>query len=247
MQTRFPLNGKEINLTSEEMKIASNNLNIDKYGNIKLKSANGTNLPATSFEINPTSGYVKLKEYYNKISLNNSSAGIEAAITVGDASSGALSEIGVSNRNSSAVLSVGDRETPNLSIGTNGGSWSYVYPSYMKSGEFRNSSLESLKKNIEKYNESAINIIKNTEIYTYNFNTEKNEHKKHIGLIIPDKGGDYKTPKQIISEDGQGVEQYSMTSIAWKAIQELIQENKKLTQKIEEIQKEIKGGKNAKD
>lgn len=67
----------------------------------------------------------------------------------------------------------------------------------------------------------------------YNLKGEKSGSKKHIGLVI---GEGYNCPDEVISEDGQGVEQYSMTSLAWKAIQELIEENQNLKQRIEKLE-----------
>ena len=100
-------------------------------------------------------------------------------------------------------------------------------------------SLESLKKNIEKYTDNALDIIKDSEIYMYNFKTEKNTEKKHIGFVIGDLGGDYKTPKQVIAKDKSGIDTYDMTSILWKAIQE---QQEQIEQMKKEI-KQLKGGK----
>lgn len=94
-------------------------------------------------------------------------------------------------------------------------------------------SKESFKKNITEYKYNALNIIKNSEIYTYNFKTETDEDKKHIGFVIGDEGGSYKTPEEVISSNGEGIDTYSMTSILWKAVQE----QQKI---IEQMQKEIK-------
>ena len=71
-------------------------------------------------------------------------------------------------------------------------------------------------------------IVKNSEIYTYNFKTENDDDKKHIGFVIPDLGGSYKTPKQVISADEEGILNYDMTSILWKAVQEVITKMEKL-------------------
>ena len=100
-------------------------------------------------------------------------------------------------------------------------------------------SLESLKKNIEKYTDNALDIIKDSEIYIYNFKTEKNTEKKHIGFVIGDLGGKYKTPKQVIAKDKSGIDTYDMTSILWKAVQEQQQQIEQMKKEI----KELKGGK----
>lgn len=86
-------------------------------------------------------------------------------------------------------------------------------------------SREEYKKNIERYKNSAINLIKNAEIYTYNYKQEEDNNKKHIGFII---GNKYKTPTEVISENQKGIDMYSMASILWKATQELIDKVEKL-------------------
>ena len=94
-------------------------------------------------------------------------------------------------------------------------------------------SLKSKKKNIKQLNVNATELIKNADICLYNLKGEKTGSKKHIGLVI---GEGYNCPDEVVSEDRQGVEQYSMTSLAWKAIQELIKENENLKQRIEELE-----------
>lgn len=90
-------------------------------------------------------------------------------------------------------------------------------------------SLESKKKNFEKFN-NAIDIIKNTDVYKYNLKFEKDKDKKHIGLVIGDK---YNTPNEFISKDGQAIDLYSMVSVCLQAIKE----QQKI---IEELRGEVK-------
>ena len=80
-------------------------------------------------------------------------------------------------------------------------------------------SLESIKKNINKFDKNALDIIKESDIYEYNFKTEDDTNKKHIGFVIGDK---YNTPKYVLSESGQAIDTYTMSSIMWKAMQELL-------------------------
>lgn len=94
-------------------------------------------------------------------------------------------------------------------------------------------SQKSKKKYIKKVKASALELIENADICKYNFKGEKAKAKKHIGLII---GEGYNCPDEVISEDGQGVEQYSMISLAWKAIQELSEENKVLKQRLDRLE-----------
>jgi hypothetical protein len=79
-------------------------------------------------------------------------------------------------------------------------------------------SKEEYKTNITQYNQNALELIKNSNLYWYNYKKEENKEKKHIGFII---GKDYKTPNEVISTNGDGIDLYSMTSVLWKAVQEL--------------------------
>lgn len=92
-------------------------------------------------------------------------------------------------------------------------------------------SLASTKKDISLFTDNALNLINNSDIYTYRLLTDDETKKKHIGLII---GNDYNCCDEVLSNNGKGIEQYSMASIMWKAIQEL-------STKIDDIEKEKKG------
>lgn len=92
-------------------------------------------------------------------------------------------------------------------------------------------SLASTKKDISLFTDNALNLINNSDIYTYRLLTDDETKKKHIGLII---GNDYNCCDEVLSNNGKGIEQYSMASIMWKAIQEL-------STKIDNIEKEKKG------
>ena len=99
-------------------------------------------------------------------------------------------------------------------------------------------SRESVKKNIELYNINAIQKIKDSELYTYNYNTETDSNKKHIGFIIGDNGGNYKTPTEVINETREGIDVDNMTSILWKAVQEQQEIIENLQKQIDELKGE---------
>lgn len=110
------------------------------------------------------------------------------------------------------------------------GAWGPMY-----ANSFNNNSKEDIKKNIEKFDINVIELLKNSEIYTFNYKTEKNTDKKHIGFIIGDK---YKTPTEVISNNKESIDTYSMASILWKAIQEqqeIIESSNIKINKLEEI------------
>ena len=113
-----------------------------------------------------------------------------------------------------------------------------ITPTYVISPEIRQRSLESTKKDFKLFDKNALNIINNAEIYTYHLKVEKDEDKRHIGLVIPDMGGNYKTPNEVISKDNTGIDLYSMISVAWKAIQEQQEMINKLEERIKELENE---------
>ena len=92
---------------------------------------------------------------------------------------------------------------------------------------FNNISLAEKKENFEKL-ENALNIIKNTDIYKYNYKNEQRK-KKHIGLVIGDK---FNYSKELTNEKNDSVDLYSMIGVCFKAIQEQQEEIEKLKEMI---------------
>ena len=91
-------------------------------------------------------------------------------------------------------------------------------------------SLKEYKKNFEKIQYKAIDVIKDIDIYEYNLKHEKDTDKKHIGFVI---GNEFNYSKKVTSSDNKGVDSYSFISLCCKAIQEL-------SSKVEELEKKIK-------
>ncbi len=94
-------------------------------------------------------------------------------------------------------------------------------------------SQEKNKKNFEKLQDNALNILKTIDIYKYNLKNEKDTDKKHIGFVI---GDNFNYSKEITSLDNQGVDNYSFTSLCCKAIQELSTKVEELENKIKEME-----------
>lgn len=91
------------------------------------------------------------------------------------------------------------------------------------------------KKNFTKLT-NALDIIKDIDIYKYNFKSDNDKDKKHIGFVI---GDDFKYSKEVTSKDNDGVDVYSFVSVCCQAIKEQ-------QEQIEELKNEInklKGGK----
>ena len=100
-----------------------------------------------------------------------------------------------------------------------------------KATSFVNISSVDEKKNIEQVDIKGLDIIKDIDIYKFNYNNEEDSDKKHIGLII---GDDYKYSQEITNKDNNGVDVYSLVSVCCKAIQE---QQKEIEELKEEIQK----------
>ena len=106
----------------------------------------------------------------------------------------------------------------------------------VSSASFVNISTEEKKKNITKLTK-ALDIIKQADIYEYNWKDEKKSSKKHYGLVI---GEDYNTPDEFISNDNKGIDIYATLSICLQAIkeqQEQIDELKKENKSLKEDKK----------
>ena len=99
-------------------------------------------------------------------------------------------------------------------------------------------SLEKQKKNFEKMQDNAIDIIKNIDIYKYNLKSEKDTDKKHMGFVI---GKGYNYSKEVTSVENDGVDNYSFTSLCCKAIQEQQKIIESLQEEIRKL-KEVSNG-----
>lgn len=110
-----------------------------------------------------------------------------------------------------------------------------IYAEDLKYKTIAQTSLEAKKKNIEKLDIEAIELIKNSEIYEYNYKDEKDDDKKHIGFVI---GKTRRTPNIIISKNNDGIDIYAMESILWKAMQEQQEQIESLQRKIKEMEED---------
>ena len=88
------------------------------------------------------------------------------------------------------------------------------------------------KKNFEKL-KNAKDILKQVDIYKYNFKSEDDNVKKSIGFVI---GDDFNYSKEITSKNNDGVNVYSMVSVLWQVVKEQQEE-------IEELKEMIRNGK----
>lgn len=92
-------------------------------------------------------------------------------------------------------------------------------------------SKESEKKNFEKLT-NAKEILKATDIYKYNLKNENDGEKKSIGFVIGDK---FNYSDEITSKNNDGANIYSMVSVLWQVVKE--QQNE-----IDQLKEMIKNG-----
>lgn len=151
----------------------------------------------------------------------------------------------IGNRNVMAGLEVGrwDGQTQtqvltadamgNVYINGNG---TAKFSGSVTASSFVNSSRIDLKENIKKV-DSVLNKIKDADILSFNF---IDDAKERIGLAI---GGKYNVPEEVVAkdEDGedQGVDLYTMVSMAWKAIQEQQEIIEQLETRVEVLEKKL--------
>lgn len=143
----------------------------------------------------------------------------------------------------STLITLGRGEVSGSSVGSislSGRGYTSLQSDGIITPKVTQTSLEKDKKNISKYNKSALNEIKNIDIYTYNLKTELDTDKKHIGFII---GENYNYSKDVVDYDsGQneiGVDNYSFVSLCCKAIQE----QQKIIENLQNQINELKGEK----
>ena len=96
-------------------------------------------------------------------------------------------------------------------------------------------SVENKKENIRKYDNDALKEILATDIYYYNLKKDKTNLK--IGAVI---GNDYNCSNEIIRKDG--IDIYSMTALAYKAIQQQQEEIDNLKSRLKNIEKLLAKG-----
>ena len=86
---------------------------------------------------------------------------------------------------------------------------------------------------LSKFNKSAIDIVKQTELYSFNYKIESDEHKKHIGFVIGDK---FNYSQEITTKNNDQVDLYSMISLCMQGLKEQQEIINKLEQKIADLE-----------
>lgn len=232
------LAGNAINLTSKNIILDSDKLKTDKNGKLTCSDIDitGGQIKLKSDEVNAllevmlatnSNWFTRIFPRQVVIKSDNNQTGLGNMLGYGMLSM---------NSNGSSVVGIsGNPTNPYIMLQTASGTVFEADKDGVTTPKVTQTSVKSKKKNIKKLKVNALELIRNADICLYNLKTERKGSKQHIGLVI-DKDKKYNCPTEVISEDGQGVEQYSMTSLAWKAIQELVEENKKLKGRIEKLE-----------
>ena len=209
---------------------------IDEEGNMTCKSATMENIRKCSDSImnnitcenftikNSTiqEGYIELK-----------STGGNSSFSVTDTSTDRLnSELSASLLNFNSNLG---RNVAQIGVDMASGNGFVSVTGVAECSNLVQTSQKEKKKYIRKVDKKALDVIDSADIYQYQLKGEKPTGHRHYGLVI---GEDYNCPSEVKAENGKGIEIYSMVTLAWKAIQELSEENKKQ----ELIIKELQGG-----
>lgn len=224
----------KINLTKEAITIDANRININ--GTV---SANG------NFKV----------DKYGNMECNNGK--FNGSINLTDVSSSDTSRFSVKgngleyylnpgmfafyNGNKYIITEMTETEMPTIMLGYDiTHNWPYettwVSADGIDTPSLTQTSLAESKKNFEKLEDNAIELIKNIDIYKYNLKNENDTDKKHIGFVI---GEDYNYSEEVTSSNNTGVDNYSFTSLCCKAIQEQQKIIEDLQRQINEL-KEVK-------
>ena len=211
---KINLNGKTLNL-ADNMAIKSNNFNVDSNGNVQI--GGDEDFPALIVK-DDSGNIVEIVPNYIYLQFSD---GTWATIQKGGFGAGVIQD----GASIDSINIDGDYYSPTIHLRDFNSNHTYVKASGITTPSVTQTSLEKIKKNISLYNENALEVIKNAEIYSYNLKSEKGGDKKHIGFVI---GDNYKTPEEVIAKSRDGIDTYAMTSILWKAVQELTKEIEKL-------------------
>lgn len=237
------MNGKEINLTSDNTTIKSDNFSVDKNGNMTCNNATIKNATITgkSLELTPsdaTYSAIRVNKYndaniYSKFSYDSAVIGEGNPEAIYLNSLGSTAEINVEHNEGRTTKQSVVSPARMVAIDYENDTVTVIAAEGITTPKLIQTSLEEIKKNILPYTEHVSEIIKNSDIYTYNLKTEEDTDKKHIGFVIGDK---YKTPKQVLSKEGQGIDLYSMSSLLWKNAQEQQKTIESLLKRVQELE-----------
>lgn len=108
-----------------------------------------------------------------------------------------------------------------------------LFTGQVQATSFYQSSLRSLKKDIQPFTASALDIFKKVQVRTFKFKADTTG-KTNIGFIADEVPNEMATPQR------NGVDQANTVALLVKAVQELTEQNKVLQQKISELETKMK-------
>ena len=223
-------------MTGDNTVIKSNNFNVDKNGKMTCTNADvsGTiksnNAIITGGKITisgngDSTDLIRISEQGNSSHFSYIQP-IGAGFVYGSSDNAIYIQAG-----STSILSVNDND-----------GITDIYGSGIRTPTLTQTSKAESKKNFEKL-ENALDIVKKTDIYKYNFKSEEDTSKKHIGFVI---GDNYNYAEEITSKENNGADIYSLASVCLQAIkeqQEIIEQQQEQLElnknQIELLQEEI--------
>lgn len=191
---------------------------VDEEGNLKCNDATMNNATINNAVMNTTTCndlIIKnstIREGYIELKSTGGNSSFSVIDTTSDRINSELSAM-LLNFNSDQI-----RNACMLGIIQNTGAGFISVEGDIDCNVLHQNSLESIKKNIKKFS-GGLELVKNSDIYEYNFKSENDGDKKHIGFVI---GENYKTPIQVLGKKGTDIEPYSAISILWNAVQEIV-------------------------
>lgn len=209
--------GNELNLTSKNITIASDNFNVDNKGHVVLTDLGRNQLCSFIIKSYATRNVQIFSDGISCLQDKEGNIGCHLGTMFSDAPTMQLfngSNINVMT-NTSIILQNGTMETN-------------ITADQITTPTLTQTSLATSKKNFEKL-ENALEIISNTDIYKYHLKSQNDDDKKHIGFVI---GNKFNYSKDITSEKNDGVDIYSMVSVCLQAIKELNNKIENLEEKI---------------
>jgi hypothetical protein len=118
-------------------------------------------------------------------------------------------------------------------IGHLDGTGNLTLSGQVQATSFFQSSLRSLKKDIQPFTASALDIFKKVQVRTFKFKADATG-KTNIGFIADEVPDEMATPKR------NGVDQASTVALLVKAVQELTEQNSALQEKINALEQQFK-------
>ena len=216
---KISLDGKQIDLTGDNISIESSNFSVDKNGNMECNNAQMNNITING----------------GTIDLSESRAGGTVRFRITSPTSQSYMTSEASYYGQECAVGIYGNGGGFIECKKSGGTSTDINYNGITTPKLTQTSLESIKKNISKFDKNATDIINNSDIYEYNLKSDKDEDKKMIGFIIGDK---YKTPDEVIDKNGQAVSLYSAIGILWRGFQERQAKIDKLEERVEQLEKE---------